>query len=462
MSVVVRDKNDKTQMITKGALEEMLSVCAHAQFDDQVVALDEATTQRIRRDVDVYNDKGLRVLLVAQKTNPSPVGMFSIEDEVDMVLIGYLAFLDPPKLTTGAAIEALRDHGVVVKVLTGDNEKVSRAICRMVGLDVEHMLTGDDIEVMDDDTLTEEAKKTTVFARLAPLQKSRIVTLLRKAGHSVGYMGDGINDVAALQDSDVGISVDTGVDIAKEASDVILLEKDLMVLEKGIIEGRKTYANMIKYIKMTASSNFGNVLSILVAAAFLPFLPITAIQILILNLVYDISCASLPWDNVDEDYLRKPRTWDASSISRFMLWIGPTSSVFDILSYVALYFWLCPAIVGAPFHQLTDPAQIALFIATFQAGWLIVSMWTQTLVIHMIRTPKIPFIESRASAPVMLLTIWGIITLTILPFSPLAGLLNLAPLTWPFFAFLAFVVMGYMVLVSVTKKLFIRRYHVWL
>ena len=257
MSVVVRDKNDKTQMITKGALEEMLSVCAHAQFDDQVVALDEATTQRIRRDVDVYNDKGLRVLLVAQKTNPSPVGMFSIEDEVDMVLIGYLAFLDPPKLTTGAAIEALRDHGVVVKVLTGDNEKVSRAICRMVGLDVEHMLTGDDIEVMDDDTLTEEAKKTTVFARLAPLQKSRIVTLLRKAGHSVGYMGDGINDVAALQDSDVGISVDTGVDIAKEASDVILLEKDLMVLEKGIIEGRKTYANMIKYIKMTASSKIG-------------------------------------------------------------------------------------------------------------------------------------------------------------------------------------------------------------
>ncbi|HZK29163.1 MAG TPA: HAD-IC family P-type ATPase, partial [Clostridia bacterium] len=338
----------------------------------------------------------------------------------------------------------------------------SRAICGMVGLDVRHMLTGDDIEKMDDATLTQEAKRTTVFARLAPLQKSRIVTLLRQEGHSVGYLGDGINDVAALRDSDVGISVDTGVDIAKEASDVILLEKDLMVLERGIIEGRKTYANMIKYIKMTASSNFGNVFSILIAAAFLPFLPMTAIQILILNLIYDISCASLPWDNVDEDYLREPRTWDASSISRFMLWIGPTSSVFDILSYVALYVWICPAIVGAPFHQLSDPAQIALFIATFQAGWMIESMWTQTLVIHMIRTPKLPFIESRASVPVMLLTIWGIIVLTVLPFSPLAGLLNLAPLTWPFFVFLAFVVLGYMALVSLAKKLFIRRYKVWL
>ncbi len=463
MSVVVRDRAGKTQMITKGALEEMLAVCAYAQIDDaRVVPLDEEVIHRVREDVDEYNEKGLRVLLIAQKTNPSPVGMFSVTDETDMVLIGYLAFLDPPKLSTKAAIAALHDHGVEVKVLTGDNEKVSRAICQMVGLDVEHILTGDDIEAMDDGELTRAAESTTVLARLSPLQKSRIVKLLRQNGHSVGYMGDGINDVTALQDADVGISVDTGVDIAKESSHVILLEKDLMVLEQGIIEGRRTYANMIKYIKMTASSNFGNVFSMLIAAAFLPFLPMTAIQILILNLIYDISCASLPWDNVDLDYLKVPRTWDAASISRFMVWIGPTSSVFDILAYVVLYFLIGPALVGAPFSQLTDPAQIAFFIAFFQAGWMVISMWTQTLVIHMIRTAKIPFIESRASLPVMLLTFLGIATLTALPFSPLAGLLNLAPLTWPFFIFLGLVVTGYMVLVSVAKYFFIRRYRVWL
>lgn len=463
MSVVVQDKTGKTQMITKGALEEMLAVCTYAQTGEQeVVPLDAGLVESIRQDVDEYNEKGLRVLLLAQKTNPSPVGMFGVADEADMVLIGYLAFLDPPKLSTKAAIEALHDHGVAVKILTGDNEKVSKAICRMVGLDVKHMLTGDDVEAMDDPTLAREAGKTTVFARLAPLQKSRIVNLLKDKGHSVGYMGDGINDVAALRAADVGISVDTGVDITKEAADVILLEKDLMVLEQGIVEGRRTYANMIKYIKMTASSNFGNVLSMLIAAAFLPFLPMTAIQILILNLIYDISCSSLPWDNVDPDYLKVPRTWDASSISRFMVWIGPTSSVFDIISYAALYFWLAPAMVGGPFHTLTDPAQTALFIAIFQAGWMVISMWTQTLVIHMIRTSKLPFIESRASAPVMLLTFLGIAALTALPFSPLAGILNLAPLPPVFFAFLAAVVAAYMFLVSSAKHFFIRKYKVWL
>ncbi len=463
MSVVVNDKTGKTQMITKGALEEMLAVCSFAQLDDDlVVPLDQEMTKRVRRDVDGYNDKGLRVLLIAQRTNPSPVGVFSAADEADMVLIGYLAFLDPPKLSTKDAILALHEHGVEVKILTGDNEKVSRAICQMVGLDVKRIYTGDDIEKMDDASLTKAAESTTVFARLAPMQKSRIVKLLQNNGHSVGYMGDGINDVPALKDSDVGISVDTGVDITKESADVILLEKDLMVLERGIIEGRRTYANMIKYIKMTASSNFGNVLSMLIAAAFLPFLPMTAIQILILNLIYDMSCASLPWDNVDEDYLKLPRTWDATSISRFMIWIGPTSSVFDILSYIALYFWLAPAIVGAPFASLTDPAQIILFIAIFQSGWMVISMWTQTLVIHAIRTAKLPFVESRASAPVMLLTAIGIAILTALPFSPLASILNLAPLSGSFFGFLAVVLAAYLVLVSIAKHYFIKRYDIWL
>ncbi|NLB50944.1 MAG: magnesium-translocating P-type ATPase, partial [Clostridiaceae bacterium] len=458
MSVVVRDGSGKTQLITKGALEEMLAVCAYAQIDEKtVVPLDGEVIDRVRRDVDDYNEKGLRVLLIAQRTNPPPAGAFCVEDEKDMVLIGYLAFLDPPKLSTKDAISALNAHGVEVKVLTGDNEKVSKAICKMVGLDVRQVVTGDQVEEMDDETLTQVAETTTVFARLAPVQKSRIVTLLRQKGHSVGYMGDGINDVTALKDADVGISVDTGVDIAKESADVILLEKDLMVLEEGMVEGRKTYANMIKYIKMTASSNFGNVLSMLIAAAFLPFLPMTAIQILILNLIYDISCASLPWDHVDSDYLKKPRTWDASSITRFMIWIGPTSSVFDIVSYAALYFWIAPAMVGAPFSQLTDPSQIALFVAIFQAGWMVISMWTQTLVIHMIRTAKVPFIESRASAPVILLTAAGIALLTILPFSPLAGLLNLAPLSGHFFILLGAVVVAYMLLVSFAKVAFIRK-----
>ena len=463
MSVVVKDKNQKTQMITKGALEEMLSVCTYAQIDEnRVVPLDRELVEHVRLDVDGYNEKGLRVLLVAQRTNPPPAGTFCVEDEKDMVLIGYLAFLDPPKLSTRDAIAALHEHGVEVKILTGDNEKVSKTICKMVGLDVSRVVTGDQVEDMDDESLARTAETTTVFARLAPTQKSRIVSLLRQKGHSVGYMGDGINDVTALKDADVGISVDTGVDIAKESADVILLEKDLMVLEEGIVEGRRTYANMIKYIKMTASSNFGNVLSMLIAAAFLPFLPMTAIQILILNLIYDISCASLPWDHVDLDYLKQPRTWDAASISRFMIWIGPTSSVFDIISYAPLFFWIAPAVAGAPFNQLTDPGQTALFIAVFQAGWMVISMWTQTLVIHMIRTAKVPFIESRASAPVMLLTALGIAILTALPFSPLAGILNLAPLPGRFFLLLGAVVVAYMLLVSVAKYAFIKRYKVWL
>lgn len=462
MSVVVEDRNGKTQMITKGALEEMLEVCSFAQLGNEVYPLDDELIERVREDVDEYNDKGLRVLLLAQKTNPSPVGVFSVSDETEMVLIGYLAFLDPPKATTEAAIEALREHGVRTMVLTGDNEKVTQAISRMVKLDVHEVLTGDDIESMDDETLLHAAENVTVFARLAPMQKSRIVNLLRANGHSVGYMGDGINDVPALQAADVGISVDTAVDIAKESSDVILLEKDLLVLEKGIVEGRKTYANMIKYIKMTASSNFGNVFSMLIAAAFLPFLPMTAIQILVLNLIYDVSSAALPWDNVDEEYLRLPRTWETSSISHFMIWMGPISSVFDILTYLALYFWIVPAMIGAPFHELTNPASIILFIAIFQSGWFVVSMWTQTLVIHLIRSPKIPFIESRATLSVMVLTALGIVIATALPFTPLADLLELAPLNGTFFIYLAGVVVGYLFLTSLIKDLYIKRYKDWL
>ncbi|MDR2941616.1 MAG: magnesium-translocating P-type ATPase, partial [Treponema sp.] len=416
MSVVV--KNGKTQIITKGAVEEMLKVCSSAEYEGKVEPLTDDIRKYILKKVNDLNEDGMRVLAVAQKISEAPAGAFSVADESGMTLMGYLAFLDPPKESAEFAIDALEEHGVTVKILTGDNEKVARCICRQVGLPVDRILLGSDLDKMNDETLKREAEEITVFAKLSPTQKARIITALRDNGHTVGYMGDGINDAAAMKASDVGISVDTAVDIAKESADVILLEKDLMVLEKGIIEGRKTYGNMIKYIKMTASSNFGNMFSVLAASAFLPFLPMMSIHLIFLNLIYDLSCTSIPWDNVDREFLAVPRKWDASLVGKFMLWIGPTSSVFDITTYLLMYFVICPAMCGGLlFSQITDPAMQAYYIALFQAGWFVESMWSQTLVIHMIRTPKIPFIQSRASAPLTLLTFTGITVLTIIPFT---------------------------------------------
>ena len=457
MSVVV--SNGKTQMITKGAVEEMLSVCSYAEYQGQVRELTDEIRNYIRKKVGDLNDDGMRVIAVAQKTNPSPVGAFSVADESDMVLMGYLAFLDPPKDSAAQAIKTLNEYGVAVKILTGDNDKVTRCVCGQVGVSTDHMLLGSDIDAMSDRKLGKVAEKVSVFAKLSPQQKTRIINALRKRGHSVGYMGDGINDAAAMKSSDVGISVDTAVDIAKESADVILLEKNLMVLEKGIIEGRKTYANMIKYIKMTASSNFGNMFSVLVASAFLPFLPMLPIHLILLNLIYDLSCTAIPWDNVDKEYLSVPRKWDNARIDKFMLWIGPTSSVFDITTYALLYFIICPSVCGGlMFHQITDPATLVLFVAVFHAGWFVESMWTQTLVIHMIRTPKIPFIQSRASLPLTLLTFTGIIFLTTIPFTSLGASIGLAPLPSYFFPWLLLTIVMYMILVTVFKKIFVRKY----
>ncbi len=396
LTTVVRDRSGKTQMVTKGAVEEMLSVCSHAEIDGGVHVLDDEVRERILATVADLNDDGFRVLAIAQKSNPSPVGAFSADDERDMVLIGYLAFLDPPKESTADAIEALRNHGVATKILTGDNEKVTRTICKQVGLEVNNMLLGSDIAAMDDAELARRAEDVQVFAKLTPDQKARVVSVLRANGHVVGYMGDGINDASAMKSSDIGISVDTAVDVAKESADIILLEKDLMVLEQGAIEGRRIYANIIKYIKMTASSNFGNMFSVLAASALLPFLPMMSIQLILLNLIYDCSCLAIPWDNVDEEFLRVPRT-DASSVGRFMIWIGPTQlhlRLYDLYLYVLRF--LPP--VREPWRAVQRPAasvysgaaleqmQLA-YIALFQAGWFVESMWSQTLVIHMIRTP---------------------------------------------------------------------------
>ena len=467
LSTVVRDQSGKVQMVTKGAVEEMLSVCSFAEVDGVVCTLDGELRNRILATVSELNDDGFRVLAIAQKSNPSPVGAFSAADECDMVLMGYLAFLDPPKESTADAIEALRQHGVATKILTGDNEKVTRTICKQVGLEVNSMLLGQDIAAMDDEQLAREAEHTQVFAKLTPDQKTRIVSILRENGHVVGYMGDGINDASAMKSSDIGISVDTAVDVAKESADIILLEKDLMVLEEGIVEGRKTYANMIKYIKMTASSNFGNMFSVLAASALLPFLPMMSIQLILLNLIYDCSCLAIPWDNVDEDFLRVPRKWDASSIGKFMLWIGPTSSIFDFMTYIFMYFVFCPLFVshGVLFNNLasvysgdTLAAMQIAYIALFQAGWFVESMWSQTLVIHMIRTPKLPFIQSRASAPVTLLTMAGIALLTALPFSPLGPELGLGALPLEYFLFLIPCILLYMALATSIKKAYVKRY----
>ena len=462
MTVVVEGGNGKTQMITKGAVEEMLSICKFVEYKGKVELLNEELKKDILQTVDNLNEDGMRVIAVAQKTNPSPVGAFGVKDECDMVLIGYLAFLDPPKETTARAIQALKEYGVTTKILTGDNDKVTRSICQKVGLKVEKILLGSDLEKMSDYELGKAAENISVFAKLSPDQKARIVKVLRDNGHTVGFMGDGINDAAAMKAADIGISVDTAVDIAKESADIILLEKDLMVLEEGIIEGRKTYANMIKYIKMTASSNFGNMFSVLAASAFIPFLPMMSVQLIFLNLIYDLSCTAIPWDNVDDEFLRIPRKWDASSVGKFMLWIGPTSSIFDITTYLVLYFIICPMFVsgGLPYHMIpaSDKSMRTMFIALFQTGWFVESMWTQTLVIHMIRTPKIPFIQSRASLSVTFLTCSGILFLSLIPYTKLGEMIGLTVLPAVYWPFLIVTVILYMVLVTFLKKIYVRRY----
>ena len=467
LSTVVQDKQGKTQMVTKGAVEEMLSICSYAEYEGSVQPLTDALRREILTTVDGLNENGFRVLAIAQKSNPSPVGAFGVKDERDMVLLGYLAFLDPPKESTADAIRALKEHGVTAKILTGDNDKVTRTICKQVGLPVKNMLLGADLDRMDDAELARAAEKTDVFAKLSPEQKARVVSVLRAAGHTVGFMGDGINDAAAMKAADIGISVDSAVDIAKESADIILLEKDLMVLEEGIIEGRKTYANMIKYIKMTASSNFGNMFSVLAASALLPFLPMASIHLLLLNLIYDLSCTAIPWDNVDPEYLAVPRKWDASSVGSFMIWIGPTSSIFDFATYLFMYFVFCPLFVshGVLFNDLANhfsgpqlEQMQGAYIALFQAGWFVESMWSQTLVIHMIRTPKLPFLQSRASAPLTLMTLTGITVLTLIPFTPLGAMLGLAALPLPFFAFLIPCILLYMILATSLKKAYVRHF----
>ena len=460
MSVIVKDDEGTVSMVTKGALEEMLTISSRVEYQGEVTPLTDAIRTEILAEVGQLNKQGLRVLGIGYKTDIQEGYSYTVKDEKDMILTGYLAFLDPPKPSAAPAIKALLEHGVKTKILTGDNEKVTQAICEKVGLDVEEILLGADIEQMSDEQLAEAVEKVTVFAKLSPDQKARIILQLKRNGHGVGYMGDGINDAPSMKVADVGISVDTAVDIAKETADVILLDKDLMVLETGIVEGRKVYANMTKYIKMTVSSNFGNIFSLLVASIFLPFLPMSPVHLIVLNLVYDLSCVALPFDNVDQDFLKQPHTWEAKSITRFMVWMGPISSIFDILTFIFLYFIIVPLMTG---HDYVHGSESALqFIILFQTGWFIESMWSQTMVIHMLRTAKVPFVQSRPAWLVILTTLVAAIFVTSLPYGPLVNILRLAPLGLPYFLFLTCIIFLYMFSVTVIKKCYIKKYREWL
>lgn len=448
MSVVVEDRQGKRQIITKGAVEEMLEICSHAEFDGAVQPFTRELKSRAKAISGQMNRQGMRVLAVAQKSYLDKDCCFGVKDEADMVLIGFLAFLDPPKQSASGAIRQLHEHGIEVKILSGDNDAVVCTIARQVGIDTRNALTGPQLEAMNEDEQRKAVREATVFSKLTPMQKTQIITLLQEQDNTVGFLGDGINDAAALRQSDIGISVDSAVDIAKESADIILLEKDLMVLEDGVLEGRKTFGNITKYIKMTASSNFGNMFSVMAASAFLPFLPMLPIHLLIQNLLYDVSQTTIPFDRMDADYLRKPRKWDASDLSRFMIFIGPISSVFDIVTYLVMWYAFgCQSVE----HQ-----------TLFQSGWFIEGLLSQTLIVHMIRTRKIPFIQSCASWQVTGLNCLIMAAGILIPFTPFGSSIGLESLPLSYFPWLVGILLAYCMLTQMIKNWYIKRFVKWL
>ncbi|HHR6392878.1 TPA: magnesium-translocating P-type ATPase [Providencia alcalifaciens] len=450
LSVTVKTPEGEALLICKGAAEEMLAVCQSYQQDGHSVLLDDHAKARIVELVSDYNKQGFRVLLLATRSlNDAEASLpLSAQAEQKLELQGILTFLDPAKESAISAIAALRENGVMVKVLTGDNAVITEKICHDVGLNIDEIMTGLEVEAMNDDDLKVKVEQVSVFCKLTPLQKSRILKLLQANGHTVGFLGDGINDAPALRDADVGISVDTGTDIAKESADIILLEKDLMVLEQGVIKGRETFGNIIKYLNMTASSNFGNVFSVLIASAFIPFLPMLAIHLLVQNLLYDMSQLALPWDKMDKEFLKRPRKWDAKNIGRFMIWIGPTSSIFDITTFALMWY----------VFQANSVAHEALF----QSGWFVEGLLSQTLVVHMLRTQKIPFIQSTAALPVLLTT--GIIMALglYIPFSSFGTMIGLQPLPMEYFPWLVLTLVSYCFVAQGMKHIYIKRFGTWL
>lgn len=448
MSVVLEDINGKRQLVTKGAVDEMLSICSHVEWEGQILDLTEELEQRVRVTYEKHNTDGLRMIAVAQKNEVPGIEVFNVNDESNMVLIGFVGFLDPPKESAKAAIAALRDHGVRTVVLTGDSEGVAVKVCGKVGVDVSHYLSGKDVEALDEVALLKAVETCNLFAKLSPSQKERVVKAFQAQGHTVGYMGDGINDAPPLHQADVGISVDTAVDIAKETAHIILLKKDLMVLEEGVVEGRKTFGNIVKYIKMAASGNFGNMISVIVASLFLPFLPMLPIQILTQNLLCDFSQMGIPFDSVDKEYLKKPRKWETKSIKSFMTFMGPLSSVFDILCF-AIMWW----IIGANKPELAP---------LFHGGWFVFGTVSQILVIYMIRTAKLPFIHSHTTRPLLVSTVVVAILALVVGFSPLASGLDMAALPLKFVPWLAVLLAGYCLSTQLLKTIYIRKFGEWL
>ncbi len=456
-SVLVKEEGSSL-LIIKGSVDEVCRRCHYIEYKGTLIPITGKDLSSVHAIVDEMLEDGMKVLAVAYK--PLKKDYLGAEDEHGLTLLGYLTFFDAPKETAADAVQKLQELHVKIKVLTGDHQDVAVSVCRRLGINSKQILTGRQMEEMTIDEQMLCIEKTTVFAELSPKQKVQIVQILQTNGHTVGFLGDGMNDLPAIVESDVGISVDTAAEAVKESADVILLKKDLNVLEEGILEGRKAFLNMSKYIRITASSNFGNILSIVIASVFLPFFPMTSVQILLLNLLYDTLCLVLPWDYIDDDACSWPLEWSGRTLGRFMKAFGPISSIFDILTFIFLFFILCPGICGDSFSALLETnSSRSDFISLFQTGWFLESMWTQVLILHLLRTKKIPFFQSRPSIPVMTVTTLGILFFTVLTFTPIGNLIGLTALPPVYFIFLITIVIFYLLLMTLAKKFYIRKYH---
>ncbi len=454
MSVVVDYEGDHV-LICKGAVEDIYKACTHYQVDDEIHLMIDLIKNDLLEEYEELSRDGYRVLGIAYREFPQTRSTFSVADESDLILLGYIAFLDPPKGSAAKAIASLRDVGVATKILTGDNALVTRKICKDVDLDAGEIITGDQLAGLSEEALGELAEKTNVFARLSPSQKESIIIALQKRGHVIGYMGDGINDAPSMRVADVGISVDTAVDVAKESADIILLEKSLLVLEDGIIEGRKVFGNIIKYIRMGASSNFGNMFSVVGASYFLPFLPMAPIQVLLNNLLYDASQVGIPTDHVDEEYLKTPRKWNIANIRRFMTFIGPMSSIFDYATFfLMLYFFNCWLFSA----DGTSAEMKSYYEKLFHTGWFVESILTQTLIVHIIRTRRIPFLQSLASPFLIGTTLIVMAAGAFIPYSRFAAYFGFVPLPRIYWVWIAGFLLCYSVITHNVKVWFHRKY----
>ena len=454
-TVLLRDE-DGPLLVAKGGVDNILRHCQSAWYRGKLIPMDEDGAASVHAIVDEMLEDGMKVLAVAVKRMRPEV--LSPADENDLILLGYLAFFDAPKKSAASAIQKLNELKVGTKVLTGDNLDVAVSICRRLGMDVSRVMTGRELDSLSDDDAQIRIEETLIFAELSPAQKAQIVEILQSNGHTVGFLADGMNDLPAVLKSDVGISVDTAVPSVKECADVILLKKDLNVLESGITEGRRAFANMSKYVKITASSNLGNIFAIVFASIFLPFFPMTSIQILLLNLLYDLLCLVLPWDHVDREMVQKPLEWSGKTLGRFMMIFGPISSVFDIITFVFLYCFLCPALCGGMYETLPAAAQMQ-FISVFQTGWFLESMWTQVLILHLLRTSRLPFLGSKPSVPVLAVTFLGIGTFTLLAVTPIGSLIGMTGLPLVYFVFLIAVVLCYLMVVTLAKRIYMKHFH---